>query len=149
VAQCVWWISSIIGLESELVRHIDRLYGQVTIEEPLRKDEAPVSADHNEYPTMANTPQECTERQDSVLEECEEYLRYSQRLRDIATLRTTGNTKTGRINPLASIKATLKITKQTEKTRRERRIIQQKLVRNLPKTEGIEDSEIQRSKVKQ
>jgi len=28
VAQCVWWLASVIGLEQGLVSHIDRLQGQ-------------------------------------------------------------------------------------------------------------------------
>ena len=31
VAQYIWWLASIIGLESGLITHIDNLYGQTII----------------------------------------------------------------------------------------------------------------------
>jgi len=40
VAQCVWWLASIVGLEQDLVSHIDRLQGQrnTTPAEQLPRD---------------------------------------------------------------------------------------------------------------
>jgi len=43
-----------------------------------------------------------------ILKECEEFLRDSKRLRDIAKTKLTGRTKTSRINPLRSTKKALK-----------------------------------------
>ena len=40
-AQCVWWIASIIGVEPELVKHIDKLHGRTIVEEPWNPEEVP------------------------------------------------------------------------------------------------------------
>jgi len=82
-------------------------------------------------PTPRDTPG--NERQDRVHKECEEFLKDSRRLHDIAVVKSKGKTPTGRINP----------TKISTKSLR-------KKVKNAsheyPKTEGIRDSEIQRRK---
>ena len=44
------------------------------------------------------------ERQDTILKECEEYIRESRRRQDIATLKATGQSCSGCINSLGLIK---------------------------------------------
>jgi len=91
VAQCVWWLASIIGLERELVSHIDRLQGQ---KETKSSEQLP--------PQKLATPRDLTEdsRVDQVLDSTEQYLRESKRLREeIAGLKSSGITTSGRINP--------------------------------------------------
>jgi hypothetical protein len=92
VAQCVWWLVSIIGLESNLISHIDNLNSR------------------NGKETISPVPRDIQEdiRRDQVLEECEEYLKESRRLRDIASLKSKGTTQTGRINPTRISKKALK-----------------------------------------
>jgi hypothetical protein len=46
VAQCVWWLASIIGLEQGLVNHIDNLQSRINVTivpEQVPKKEAAVS----------------------------------------------------------------------------------------------------------
>jgi len=69
-------------------------------------------------------------RQDKTLEECEELLRDSRRLRDIASLKASGKTKTGKVKPR---KSSLRIAKG-------------KPTRDNNKTIGITESKIQRRK---
>jgi len=57
-------------------------------------------------PTPRDTPG--NERQDRVLKECEEFLKDSQRLRDIAALKSKGKTQTGRMNPTKISKKSLR-----------------------------------------
>jgi len=64
---------------------------------------------------------------------CEEYLQDSRRLRKLEALKANGKTRTGRINPLASTKSTVKVKKR----------------KNGPEysnTEGIEEAQILRRK---
>jgi hypothetical protein len=137
VAQCVWWLASIIGLEDALVNHIDTLHGQTTV----RKEH---TAKEVSDPVIQNTPEiqgtkvlePKEDHRDKILKECEEYLRDSRRLRRIATLKSKGKTSTGRINPTPISKKTL--------SRKDKR--QRKPVENLNKLEGISETEIQRRK---
>jgi hypothetical protein len=36
VAQCVWWLASVIGLEQGLVLHINNLHGRTVVRESIR-----------------------------------------------------------------------------------------------------------------
>jgi len=128
VAQCVWWLVSIIGLEQGLVNYIDNIQPrQEIIIIPGKATERKETIS----PTPRDTPG--NERQDRVLKKCEEFLKDSPRLRDIAALKSKGKTQTGRINPTKISKISL-----------------QNKVKNAShdysKTEGISDSEIQRWK---
>jgi len=117
VAQCIWWIASIIGLEQGLINYIDNIQSRVEV--PITSDTAPhipvtTSKPFNkEHPdrrkSISPVPSDTQEesRQDQVLEECEEYLRESRRLRDIVALKSKGTTQTGRVNPTRISKKTL------------------------------------------
>jgi len=131
VAQCVWWLASIIGLEQELVSHIDRLQGQEDTKWPEQLP-GDVSA----------TPRDLTDdhRADQVLNSTEQFLKESRRLRNILALKTSGTTATGRINPLKKSRKTLRKAKGISKGA----VIDNQ--EDYSKTDGIVDSEIQRRK---
>jgi hypothetical protein len=62
--------------------------------------------------TVEGSPaEESLSRQDKILKECEEYLRDSHRLHDLEKLKVMGKTRTAQINPLATTKHSLRITK--------------------------------------
>jgi hypothetical protein len=81
VAQCVWWLASIIGLERGLVNYIDNLQHRIIV---TTTPEKVPSAGR----TVSPIPRDNQEDQwlDKILEECEEYLKDSRRLREIAAL---------------------------------------------------------------
>jgi len=103
VAQCVWWLASIIGLEQGLAKYIDNIKSRVDdtiIPEkvsPVERTVSPVPRDNQE-----------DQRQDKILQKCEDYLKDSRRLREIAALKATGKTLTGFINPTAISKKRLR-----------------------------------------
>jgi len=151
VAQCVWWLASIIGLEQELVSQIDKLQG---VRDTIRpqderdtnkpQDERDTNKPQDERDTNkpqderdTNKPQDKnnpTKLQDG--RDCnEQHLRESKRLREIAALKVSGHTATGRINPLGRIK---------KSSRRARDIPKDVAINN--KTEGINLKEISRRK---
>jgi hypothetical protein len=66
-------------------------------------------------PVPRDIPEEST--QDQVLKECEEYRKESRKLRDIACLKSNGNTDTGRINPLPISKKALRTGRQKRRER--------------------------------
>jgi len=124
LAQSVWWIASVLGLQTGLVIYIDNL--QVRSDPVSQPEIGPDIA-------QTGTHKDDSERQDKVLRECEEFLWNSRRLRNLVTLKASGRTKTGRINPLASTKQALRVTKMTDHKRHDL-------------TEGIKEEEIQRRK---
>jgi len=81
VAQCVWWLASIIGLEEGLISHIDNLQSRVKVSVTSRQVPEQETAESEEE--IKNQP-------DKVLEECEELLQSSRWLRRIARLKATG-----------------------------------------------------------
>jgi hypothetical protein len=91
VAQCVWLIAPVIGLEEGLIIYIDNLQGRDIWINP-------------EVLVPTQGPQEKLdlERRDKVLKECEEFLQSSRRLRGISRLTASTKTKTGQINPTKS-----------------------------------------------
>jgi len=143
VAQCIWWLASIIGLEQGLINYIDNI--QSRIEVTVTSDKAPhilvtTSEPFNkEQPdkrkSISPVPRDIQEesRQDQVLEECEEYFTESRRLRDIVALKSKGTTQTGRVNPTRISKKTLK---KKDKSCRE--------ISNISKETGIDEDEISR-----
>jgi len=152
VAQCVWWLASIIGLEQGLVNHIDNLNGRtIDTAEPLPEQdyiperrnatgkENPIYEEVKVPRGVSSTPRDLEEdkRTDTILDECEEYLKDSRRLREIAALKATGRTLTGLINPTPISKKQLR-----KKDRVNRNRINPKP--SHPKTEGIDNAEIQR-----
>jgi len=77
VAQCLWWLVPIIGLEQALVSYIDKPLNQgntILQEQP-----------HREVPAI---PRDLTEdrRIDQVLDNSKQYLTDSRQLREIAAL---------------------------------------------------------------
>jgi len=89
-------------------------------------------------------------RQDRILKECKEFLRDSQRLRDLEALKTRGKTSTGWVKPLASTKTALRVKKRksgkgyskTEGIEGSKK----RITKNFEKTEGIDLHEINRRK---
>jgi len=127
LAQSVWWISGIIGLQQGLVDYIDKLRnGEVTVpqEQVVRE--------------VSTTPRDLTEdrRVDKILNDTERYLRDSRRLREIAALKVSGKIITGQINPV----------KRSKRRLRKSEIIPKSAVDICSKTRGINDSEISRRK---
>jgi hypothetical protein len=136
VAQCVWWLVSIIGLEPGLATYIDDIQSRIIVTVILEK--VP-----REGRTVSPIPRDNQEdqRQDKILEECEEYLKDSKRLRDIATLKATGKTPSGFINPTAISKKHLR-----KKYQQKRKSADLPMESNL-RTAGIDQEEIERRKV--
>jgi len=100
-AQCVWWLASIIGLEQGLANYIHNIQSRIDVSiipekvPGVGRTVSPIPRDNQE-----------DQRQDKVLKECEEYLKDSRRLREIAALKATGKTLSGFINPTAICKCT-------------------------------------------
>jgi len=131
VAQCAWWLASIIGLEQELLSQIARFKGQ---KDTKSSEQVPRE--------VSATPTELTEagRVVQVLDSTGQFLKESRRLREILALKTSGTTTTGWINPL----------KKSKKSLRKAKGISKDAVMNNQKdhsrTEGIDGSEILRRK---
>jgi len=87
VAQCVWWLASIIGLESGLVIHIDNLRKRESLS-TLEKEDGTVHPDIiQRTPSrgeISSTPRDLAEdlRIDIVLDAAEKCISTSERLRD-------------------------------------------------------------------
>jgi hypothetical protein len=129
LAQCIWWLASVIGLDRGLIIHIINL----RLREEIDKSEC-----RNESELLNDTSTSCElEQPDIVLNECEEYMHESQQLRDIANLRTAMKAKTSHINPIKASKRIL--PRSTRKA--------QSSGNNISKTEGIPESEINRKKL--
>jgi hypothetical protein len=138
VAQCVWWLASVIGLEIRLIAFIDNPRSRIDV--TVIPEKVP-SVGRTVSPTPRDNQED--ERQDKILEECEEYLKDSRRLRDIAALKATGKTLTGFINPTAISKKHLKKKDRSTRKQAERLADQPK---NDSKTAGIDQAEIRRRK---
>jgi len=106
VAQCVWWLASVLGLEKKLVSHINKLQRpkDTTLQERLHREVSTIPSD------LAND-----QRIDQVLDNTEKYLRESKRLREIAALKVSGKTITDRINPSKISKKYLKKSERKSK----------------------------------
>jgi hypothetical protein len=125
VAHCVWWLASIIGLETGLVNHIDNLRKREDVLEQAR-----VSEERREVPeedqssqqvhpdrvaqilvnrSVSAVPRDLTEDQrlDRILEEAEEVIQNSLRDRDAV--------RRNRVNPLPSTKAQLKKARKVKR----------------------------------
>jgi hypothetical protein len=133
VAQCVWWFASISGLEQGLANYIDIFQSRINITiipekvPSIGRTVSPIPRDNQE-----------DQRQDKILEECEEYLKNSRRLREIAAFKATGKTLTGFINPTAISK------KHLRKIDRYKRNLAALPKEGDSKTEGIDKAEIGR-----
>jgi hypothetical protein len=125
VAQCVWWLASIIGLEQGLANYIDNIQSRVDV--TIIPETVP-SVERTVSPIPRDIQED--QRQDKILKDCEEYLKDSRRLREIAALKATGKTLTGFINPTAISKKRLRRKDQFKK--------------DTSRTAGIDEAEIRR-----
>jgi hypothetical protein len=48
VAQVIWWLAAVIGLESGIVNHMDNLHGQIIVKEPLQPRDNPSAPEEQE-----------------------------------------------------------------------------------------------------
>jgi len=133
LAQSLWWISSVIELQTELVNHIDNL--------KIRSELVSIPKD-----VIAAIPEQQKKndpnQKDKIFKECEEFLRDSRRVRDLEAPKTRGKTSTGKINPLASTKSVLRVKKKRSDKDCSRTNGDKK--GNRERTEGIDIHEISR-----
>jgi hypothetical protein len=104
LAQSVWWISSIIGLQQGLIRHIDNIRERSNIlDQEIRE--------------ISTTPRDLqSERTDIVLERAERFIKESEESRKIYNTR-----QRGRVNPLPQTKAQLKKARKIKRLQEENR----------------------------
>jgi hypothetical protein len=125
VAQCVWWLASVIGLEAELVNHIDNLrkredvLKQARVSQGRRDVTEEVQSSQQIHPdrvtqvsvirSVSAVPRDLTEDQrlDRILEEAEEVVQNSLRDRDAV--------KRNRVNPLPTTKTQLKKARKVKR----------------------------------
>jgi hypothetical protein len=156
VAQCVGWLASIIGLEPGLISYIDNFPNRTRIAEhphmacqTFYQHEVSAAPRNLSGDQRASDALDCAKiivrqrepspailgsklaQQDTILKECEVFLHDSKQLRDLAELTVTGRTKTGRTNPLESMKKAFKRESQGKE---------------YNKTEGKEPGTIERRK---
>jgi hypothetical protein len=126
VAQCVWWLASIIGLEQGLVIHIDNLRERERLgptEDPLDKihiDRVPQILLGRE---VSSTPRDLTEdsRLDKIRISAERVIQES--IRDRAIIQQS------RVNPLPTTKRQLKKARKIKRLQEQNR--QQETKRDL------------------
>jgi hypothetical protein len=128
VAQCVWWLALIIGLEQGLVNYIDNIQSRSEIS--IIPEEVP---DIKEFISPEPRDTQEDERRNRVLKGCEQFLMNSKRLRGVAKLKSSGKTKLGQINPLKASRKSLRVAKEEAS-------------RDNSKTVGIDQCEIKRRK---
>jgi hypothetical protein len=119
VAQCVWWLPLVIGLEEGLINYIDNLRSRVKIAV------SSVVPPEEVAPTSSGSSQGS---RDKVLQDCMKFLRDSKRLWEITLSKRTGKSRTGRKN----------LTKVTKEVLRK--------PKDHSKTEGIDSNEIKQRK---
>jgi len=147
VAQCVWWLASIIGLEQGLVNYIDNIQTRQKV------NVLPGKALDNKK-TISPVPRDIQEdkRQDQILMECEEYLQESRRLRSIATRGVDKSVRTGQVE---STRVSNKFLKKADRKGRRnpksdicqpQRVEKNRRAKVFHRTEGIDEAEIQRRK---
>ena len=118
MAQCVWWLASIIGLESGLVIHIDNLRKRES-SATLEKGVGNIHPDRiQQIPSeraISSTPRDLAEdlRIDRVLEAAEKCISSSERLRN--------TWQRNRINPLPQSKNQLKKARKVKRLQEENR----------------------------
>jgi hypothetical protein len=128
VAQCVWWLASVIGLQQGLISHMDNLRVRSEIIE---------AGSYLDIGTSKDSALPCeSDRQDIIPRECEEYLRDSRQLREVAKLKTLGIKRTSHVKSLTAPKRIKRVDRKTSRASR----------KDHSKTEGISDTEISRRK---
>jgi len=141
VAQCIWWLASIIGLGQGLVIHIDNLRARERLA-PIGSQLEEVHPDRIQQILsgweVSTTPRDLTEdsRFDRILESAEKVVQESSRDRAIV--------QQGRVNPLPVVRSQLKKArklkplqeanrkKEDERIQRLRRL-RDPVIRNLSK----------------
>jgi hypothetical protein len=123
VAQCVWWLAAIIGLEQGLISHIDNLQLQENKQTPQREPLLDSSAwiDPDRIPQVeflrgvSTVPRDLTEDQglDRIIESAERVIQDSFRDRIIV--------QKGRVNPLPTTKTQLKKWRKIKRLQEENR----------------------------
>ena len=134
VAQCVWWLASIIGLEPNLIAHIDKLRTREVLvpEEPKELPKGSGQFQERQEPAeldlqaakvhpdrvgqitntreVSATPRDLAEDQrlDQLLDKAGQYIEESVQARDTRA-------KNNRINPLPRTKAQLKKARKTKR----------------------------------
>jgi hypothetical protein len=61
VVQCVWWLASVVGLESGLVTHSDNLRERTEVDEPLRDPAPGLHTYHQLGKVVSPTPRDIQE----------------------------------------------------------------------------------------
>jgi len=131
VAQCVWWLASIIGLESGLIIHIDNLRKRevTATSEECSGFIHPDRAQHIlSERAVSSTPRDLTEDQrlDHVLEEAEDRLATSKSIRS--------SWQPNQVNPLPSTKRQLKKAwkvKRLQEETRKKEVEKEKRLREI------------------
>jgi hypothetical protein len=134
VAQCVWWLASIIGLESNLIAYIDKLRKQEELvpeepkeliegseqpqgrQEPAKSDPRSAEVHPDRVGQITNirevsaTPRDLAEDQrfDQLLDKADLYITESVQARNTWS-------RKNRINPLPQTKAQLKKARKTKR----------------------------------
>jgi len=142
LAQSIWWISLIIGLQSGLVIHINNIRERSNHSTNQQGKE--VSATPRDIQgdsrSQNKTKQSCIaesssdiegyDRQEKILQDCETFIKKSQPQQRIAALKSASKTTSRRINP-------------TKKTKKSFRVEKGKSYKEM---EGIKSTEIERRK---
>jgi len=128
VAQCVWWLLSVITLEQRLINYFNNQ--QSRFEKSIQHEKS--IHYESSVPSSPESSDPEPDRQYMVLQECNMYLQDSRRLRYIAKLKATSTTTTGRCNHSNTAK---------------KKVNAVKIWKDFSFTWGIEPSEIERMKV--
>jgi hypothetical protein len=139
VAQCVWWLAAVIGLEQGLANYIDNIGSRSIV--TIIPERIP-SVGRTVSPIPRGTQED--QRQDQVLKEVEEYLQNSKRQREIVNHKRSRETKTGRITPYKVIQDQFRVSTKT--LRKKDRGIRKQALPAVKEhtTTGINEEEIQR-----
>jgi hypothetical protein len=96
MAQCVWWLASIVNLEQGLIGNINNKHSRIEVTNTTWSHEhRGVSVTPRD---LTNNPRDREDQHDLILKDCQEYLRQSRQLQDIANIKATGRTKSGYLN---------------------------------------------------
>jgi hypothetical protein len=119
LAQSVWWISSIIGLQQSLINHIDNLQDRLS---KLDLSDSEISS----------TPRDLqSEQADLVLDRAEKFIKESKEARKEFTTR-----QRDRVNPLPQTKRQFKKARKLKRLQAENLKLQEirnQVIRNLSK----------------
>jgi hypothetical protein len=98
LAQSVWWISSIIGLQQSLIDYIDNIRNQSNLSDQASGE-------------ISDTPRDLqSEQEDRVLNRAEQFIKDSQESR-----KSFQNKQRNQVNPLPSTKNSLKKARKVKR----------------------------------